>query len=170
MPINLEAIDLAADVVNARSVLIVICPVCPQLSFAMQEDEPWLDVFKHGLKTAALEDHIRSICDPLEARGARTGVFTMRLPLPMMCLWTEGQRRRLLNRAKDFEVVVVLGCDSAAFTAQHVLKDSDCRVILGMRMIGITNATVAHRFPLRFELEKTTRVQIGQLGEEDHHE
>lgn len=136
----------------------------------MQNDGPWLEFFKNGLKTAALEDHIREIRDPLEERGVRTDVFTMRAPLPTMCLWTKGQRARLLKRAGDYEAVVVLGCDSAAFTAQQVLNDTNCQVILGMKMVGITNATVAHRFPLKFELQDATRVPISQVGEHAGHE
>ena len=165
MPINLEPIDVSADLLNAQSVLIVYCPVCPQFSLAMQEDAPWLEFFKNGLKTGALESYIKELRKPLEARGVRVGVFTMRVPLPMMCLWTEGQRTRLLKRARDYEAVVVLGCDSAAFTAQQVLKDTDCRVILGMQMVGITNATIVHKFPLTYELQDTTRVPIGQAGD-----
>ena len=168
MPINLELTDVSGALEDVRSVLIVLCPVCPQFSLAMREDTPWLEVFKTGLKTGALEDHINEILDPLRRRGVRTGVFTMRLPLPMMCLWTKGQRKRLLKRARDYEAVVVLGCDSAAFTAVQVLKGTDCRVIQAMRMVGITNATITHRFPLRFELQEATRVQIGQVGAQSH--
>ena len=164
MPINLEPTDVFGDLEDVNSVLIVLCPVCPQFSLAMRKDSPWIEFFKNGLKTGALEDHIKEIRDPLEKRGVRTGVFTMRLPLPMMCLWTKGQRKRLLKRAKDYEAVVVLGCDSATFTAQQVLKSTDCRVIQAMRMVGITNATITHRFPLTFELRDTTRVQIGRAG------
>ena len=164
MPINLEPIDVSGDLDNVDSVLLVLCPVCPQFSLAMQKDSPWIELFRYGLKTGALEDHIKEIRDPLEERGIQTGAFTMRLPLPMMCLWTKGQRKRLLKRAKDYEAVVVLGCDSAAFTAQQVLKDTDCQVITGMRTVGITNATVTHRFPLTFELQDKSRVRIGQSG------
>ena len=164
MPINLQPIDVWSDLENACSVLIVLCPVCPQFSLAMQEDSPWIELFKYGLKTGALEQHIDKIRTPLKKRGVLTDVFTMRLPLPMMCLWTKGQRERLLQRARDFEAVVVLGSDSAAFTARQVLKDTDCRVITGMRTMGITNATVAHRFPLTFELQDKTRVEIGREG------
>ena len=170
VPINLEPRDVSAELANARSVLIVYCPVCPQFSLAMQTDSPWLEFLRNGLKTAALEDHIRSIRDPLEQRGVRTDVFTMRAPLPTMCLWTNGQRKRLLKRARDYEAVVVLGCDSAAFTAQRVLEDTSSRVILGMQMVGITNATVTHRFPLTFELQDTSRVEIGQIGGQPSHE
>jgi hypothetical protein len=170
MPIHLEPVDVYADLENFTSVLVVPCPVCPQFSLAMQKDSPWLEVLKTGFKTGAFEDHIRDILDPLEKRGVRTGVFTMRLPLPTMCLWTRRQRNRLLKRAKNYQAVVVLGCDSAAFTAQQVLENTHCHVIKGMHMAGITNATVTHRFPLTFELQKKTRVPIRQIGEQTSHE
>ena len=93
----------------------------------------------------------------------------MRVPLPMMCLWTKGQRKRLLKRAENYEAVVVLGCDSAAFTAQQVLTSTGTRVIQAMRMVGITNATITHRFPLTFELKETTRVKIDQAGDRINH-
>ncbi|MDJ0740000.1 MAG: hypothetical protein QNJ91_09800 [Gammaproteobacteria bacterium] len=164
MPINLQPIDFAGELEGARSALLVLCPVCPQVSLAMQRDSPWIEFFKYGVKTGALEDHVKEICGSLGARGIRTAVFTTRLPLPMMCLWTNRQRRRLVRRAKDFDAVVVLGCDSAAFTARQVLSDTNCRVITGMRMVGITNATVVHRFPLTFDLQDKTRVEIGGKG------
>lgn len=170
MPINLVPIDVSSDLENVSSVLVVLCPVCPQFSLAMQKDSPWIEFFKYGLNTGALEDHIKEIRDPLKKSGVRTGFFTTRLPLPTMCLWTKGQRKRLLRRAKDYEAVVVLGCDSAAFTAQQVLKNTKCKVIRGMRTVGITNATVTHRFPLIFELEEKTRVEISHIGEHTGHE
>ncbi len=162
MPINLEPKDVSAELSGIASALIVYCPVCPQVSLAMQKDTPWIELFKSGLKTGALEEHIKGIRDALERQGVRTEVFTMRLPLPTMCLWTKGQRDRLLKRAKDHEAVLVLGCDSARFTAQQALEAAGCRVIQAMKMIGITNATVQYRFPMSLELREKSRVQISQ--------
>ena len=71
----------------------------------------------------------------------------------MMCLWTDWQRARLLKRARDYEAVVVLGCESATYTVQDVLKNTDCQVLPGMQMIGTTNATLKVRFPLTIELD-----------------
>lgn len=170
MPINLEPIDISADLSNIRSVLFVYCPVCPQVSLAMQTDSPWIDLLKSGFKTDALEEHINDIREPLEHRGVRTSVFTMRLPLPTMCLWTKGQRNRLLKSAKGYEAVVVLGCNSATYTVKQVLKNTDCRVIQAMRMVGITNATVGYRFPTTLELQEKTRVQLTKDGEQTRHE
>lgn len=169
VPINLEPRDVSGELSNIASVLMVYCPVCPQISLAMQQNSPWIELFKSGLKTGALEEYINGIRDSLEQHGVRTGVFTMRLPLPTMCLWTQGQRNRLLERAKDYEAVVVLGCDSATYTAQQALKNADCRIIQAMQMIGITNATVSYRFPMTLELQEKTRVQLSKnVGHTSH--
>lgn len=170
MPINLRPSDVSADLETVSSVLIVSCPVCPTISLAMQNDSPLVDVFKSGFKTGAFEDYIQQIRDPLEKRGVRTGVFTMRLPLPTMCLWTKGQRNRLLKKAKDYEAVLVLGCDSAAYTANQALENTGCRVIQGMQMVGITNATVGYQFPMTFELREKTRVQLSDDQARERHD
>ena len=158
MPLHLEPIDISADLARFNSVLIVSCPVCPPISLAMQKNSPFIDFFKHGFKTAAFEDYIQSIRDPLEQRGIRTGVMSIYTPCPTMCLWTKGQRNRLLKRAGDYEAVVVLGCDTACYTAEQALKDTDCEVIQAMRMTGLTNATLSFRFPMRINIEDKTRV------------
>lgn len=158
MPLHLEPLDITADLEHATSVLIVSCPVCPPVSLAIQRGTAFMEVFKNGLKTEAFEDYINEIRQPLEQRGVRTGVFSMYAPLPTMCLWTKGQRRRLLKRARDFDVVLVLGCDSATYTVRQALGETQCRVIQAMHMTGITNATVKFRFPMTVTLEEKTCV------------
>lgn len=164
MPINLESRDVSGDLSGINSVLIVYCPVCPQVSLAMQHDSPLVEFFKYGLKTGALEEYISEMRDSLENHAIRTGVFTMRLPFPTMCLWTKGQRKRLLKHARNYEAVIVLGCDSATYTVQQTLKDTNCRVIQAMQMIGITNATVSYLFPMTLKLKDKIRVQLRKDG------
>ncbi|MEM6353698.1 MAG: hypothetical protein AAF766_23350 [Cyanobacteria bacterium P01_D01_bin.14] len=153
MAIYLEPRDSIADLEGFNSVLIVSCPTCPQISLAMQKQKPLFEFFKGGFKTGAFEDYVSSIRESLEQRGVRTGVYTTRLPSPLMCLWTEGQRNRLLQRAKDYEAVLVLGCVSATDTVKDALKEIDCQVFQGMKMKGISNATVKFEFPLTVKLE-----------------
>ncbi len=165
MPVHMEPRDVSADLEKFHSVLIVSCPVCPPMCLAMQHKSPFIEFFKRGIKTGAFEDYVQSIRKPLEQRGVRTGAFTMHVPTPMMCLWTKGQRSRLLKRARDYEAVVILGCDSAAYTAQETLKDTDCQVIQGMRMVGTTNATLRFRFPLTIDLDMHCVLQNGAAHE-----
>lgn len=153
MPIFLEPRDVIDDVKDFRSILIVSCPICPPMSLAMQKKRPFINLFKHGLKTGAFEEYVRSIREPLEQLGIRTDVYTTRAPSPLMCLWTEGQRRRLVQRAKDHEAVLVLGCNSATNTVKDTLKDTDCQVFQAMRMRAIVNAKMKFRFPMKVELD-----------------
>jgi hypothetical protein len=123
------------------------------VSLAIIKKKPLIEFFKNGLKTEAFEDYVKSIREPLEQRGIHTDTFTMRLPHPLMCLWTDGQRGRLLRRSKDFDAVLVLGCHSATHTVKVALKDTDCQAFQGMQEISLANATLKFRYPMTVELD-----------------
>lgn len=154
MPVNLTPRDVSVDLAGFDSVLIASCPVCPPMCLAMQKEEPFIEFFKHGIKTGAYEEHIQSIRDSLEERGARTGVFSIHTPTPMMCLWTKRQRERLLKRANDYEAVLILACDSGTESAKDALKDTDCQVFQALDMDGVINATTSIHFPLTVVMER----------------
>ena len=154
MPVNLTPRDTSSELEGFDSVLIASCPVCPPMCLAMQEGKPFIEFFKHGIKTPAFEDHIESIRESLTERGVRTDVFSIHTPTPMMCLWTERQRARLLKRARDFDAVVILACDSGTESAKDALKDTDCQVIQALDMDGVINATTSIHFPLTVVMER----------------
>ena len=163
MPIYLEPRNVAGELEDFNSVLIISCPICPPMSMAMQTKKPFIDFFKHGIKTGAFEDYIKSIREPLEQHGVQTDVYTTRAPSPMMCLWTEGQRNRLLKRAKGHDAVLVVGCNSAIHVVKDILKDTDCKVFPAMQMKAIANATMKFQFPFKVKfdmspLKKKSRV------------
>lgn len=153
MPIFLEPRDVTSELEGVESVLIASCPICPPMCVSVQQDKPFIELFKHGLKTEVFEEYINSIREPLEERGIRTDTFTQRLPVPMMCLWTKRQRFRLMRAAKGFDAVVVLGCDSATYTARDMLKNSTCKVVQAMQVVTITNAVWKFEFPATVQLE-----------------
>lgn len=148
MPVNLTPKDVSADLAGFKSVLIASCPVCPPMCLAMQKEAPFIEFFRHGIKTEAFEEHLESIRDSLTQRGVRTGEFAIHTPTPMMCLWTKGQRKRFLKRARDYEAALVMACDSGTVSAQDALKDTDCKVVQALEMDGVINATTTIRFPL----------------------
>ncbi len=153
MPVNLTTRDVSDDLAEFNSVLIASCPVCPPMCLAMQKEEPFIEFFKHGIKTPAFERHVQSIRDSLTRRGARTDAYSIHTPTPMMCLWTRRQRERLLKNARDYEATLVMACDSGAESVKDALNGTDCKVIQAMEMKGVINATTTIRFPLTVRME-----------------
>lgn len=162
MPLHLEPMDLSDELQGHSSALIVSCPVCPPASLASDNDSPFIEFFKHGIKTPAYEDFLKEFCEGLEQRGIKTGIFTSYMPCPTTCLWTSGQRNRLLKRARNFDVALVMGCESARLTVEEALKETDCDVILAMELVGITNASLKFEFPFTVRLGDLARVDANE--------
>lgn len=162
MPLHLKPLDNLADLAKCKSVLIVSCPVCPPVSLASDVGSPFIEFFKHGIKTPAYEDHLGKIRESLEQNGIKTGVFTSYLPCAATCLWTSGQRKRLLKCAEDYDAALVMGCESARYTVEETLRDTDCDVILAMQLVGITNANLKFEFPLTVKLDNLAQVDANQ--------
>lgn len=162
MPLHLEPLDLSKTLKSYKSVLLVSCPVCPPASLAGDDDSPLIEFFKHGIKTPAYEKYLDELRKSLEDEGIRTGVFTSYLPCPTTCLWTAGQRKRLLKRAREYDAALVMGCSSAQYTVEETLKDTDCDAIPGMRLVGITNARLKFGLPLNIGLDRPMRVGAGE--------
>ena len=161
MPLHLEPLDVIDDLARSRSVLIISCPVCPPVSLAMQRGSPWIELFKHGVKTDAYEQQVRALRDELDALGIPNSAVTMYVPSPMMCVWTKGQHLRLRRRAEHHDTVVVMGCESAKVTVERALAGTGCRVVLAMELTGLTNARAS------FELPSTVHLADRALVEDD---
>lgn len=168
MPLHLEPLNCAEKLRGYRSVLIVSCPVCPPASLASDSDSPLVSFFWHGIKTPAYEHYLGELQDVLNNAGVQTSVFTSYLPSPATCLWSSGQRQRLLKKARGRDAVLVMGCASAQATVEQTLEDLDCDVILGMELVGITNASLKFNFPLNVTLVKPMRVAANERVEPDN--
>ena len=154
MPFYLKDRDISSDTAGVRSALIVPCRFCPAASLAVRQKKPYIELFRHLLRTASYESHIDALKTRLESKGIRTAVFDSKLPHQFVaCMWTSGRRRALAKRAVEYDVVIVLGCEAAIETARSCLQTSDTSVIPGMEVEGIMNVVPAFRFPCNICLE-----------------
>lgn len=154
MPFYLDEKDLVPDVAGLKSVLIVPCRFCPAASMAVSCDEPYLEFHRRFLKTDPYERLIDSMKSSFETRGIRTGVFRSRLVHQfVLCMWTAKRRKRLLERAKDYEALVVIGCEAAVETVRDVVKSTGCAVIQGMKTKGIMSIQPRVKLPCSISLE-----------------
>jgi hypothetical protein len=79
-----------------------------------------------------------------------------------MCMWTSAQRKKLQEAVKKYEAVIVLGCDSATETVRDAVKSTGCKVIEGMEVAGIMNATLRFHLPCNVSFDDCKVIPISQ--------
>ena len=153
MPFYLKEVDVVPEVTKFQSALIVLCRFCPAASLAMRNDQPYIEFFRRFLKTESYEQHINTMRSRLEKEGLTTDVFQGNLLNFIICMWTSGQREKLLERAHQYEAAVVMGCEEAYENVCDFLKPTDCRVFKGMESEGVFSAIPKFRWPFTISLE-----------------
>ena len=138
MPVYLRNIDDLSRLEVFKSVLIVPCRFCPAASMAVATKRPYFKFLRRFFKTAPYEELIDSIKSGLEKRGIKADVFRSRwLHQFVVCMWTSGRRKKLSDLARNYEALVVLGCEAALDTVYDSVKSSSCKIFQGMRTEGI---------------------------------
>jgi len=173
MPFILDAIDDTAAYEQYESVLIVPCRFCPAASAAVKNDKPYFEIFRRFLKTGPYELFIEKLKSGLEDKGIKTGVFRSRwLHQFVLCMWTTRRRAALKRRAKDYDALVVLGCEAAVQTVRDAVGPNSCKVLQGVRTEGIMSVNPRFSLPcnLKLELESVSRYEYQgteRLGQEE---
>lgn len=163
LPFYLKDRDISSDIASVHSVLIVPCRFCPAASFAVRERKPYIELFRHFLRTASYESYIRQLKSRLELQGIRTRVFDNRLPHQfVVCMWSSRRRGDLAREAVGYDAVIVLGCDAAVETVRSCLLSTNCRVIRGMETEGIMNVIPTLHFPFNVTLEVNSVTRVFQ--------
>jgi hypothetical protein len=75
-------------------------------------------------------------------------------------MWSSARRKKLQRHAQRYEAVIVLGCDSATKTARDAIPSTDCKVIEGMKVGGLTNAKMKISFPANISFEDVKIVPL----------
>jgi hypothetical protein len=154
MPVYLKEAHEIEKLAQFEKVLIIPCRFCPAASLALSNDEPYFNIFRHLLKTAAYERYIITMKAELERRGVKADVFKSRLIHQfVVCMWTSRRRSMLRKRAKKYDALVVLGCEAAVQTIMDSLDALSVQVIQGMRTEGIMSILPRFQWPGRITLQ-----------------
>jgi hypothetical protein len=103
--------------------------------------------FRSPVKSAPFEEYLQAMRSRLAENGVTSKVFRSRIYHQwFMCMWTERRRKKLAREAKDYDAVIVLGCDSATETVREVLPEG-VKTIEGMKTTGIMNGRMSFRMP-----------------------
>ena len=163
MPIHFDDLDVVSEVSGLSSALIVPCNMCPAATVAIRDKKPFMQFFRSLLKSAPFERYLSALQFRLREHGVDTKVFRSSLYHQwFLCMWTSARRRKLQRCAGQYEAVVVLGCESATETVRDAVKSSDCKVIEGMKVAGIMNATLRFHLPGSVSFEDCKIVPLSQ--------
>jgi hypothetical protein len=163
MPIHFNDLDVVSAAAGMKSALIIPCNMCPAATVAVREKKPFMQLFRSLLKSLPFEQYINELQARLKEAGVSTRVFRSNLYHQwFMCMWTSSQRKKLQAAAKQYEAVIVLGCDSATETVRDAVKSIDCKVIEGMEVTGIMNATLRFHLPCNVSFDDCRVIPISQ--------
>ena len=128
MPFYLNTLKSYSEFTKFKSVLIIPCRFCPAASFSVINNEPYIELFRKFLATESYERHIKSLKSKLEKEGIKVDVFKSKIIHQfVLCMWTLKRRKKLMERAKNYEAIIVLGCEAAVKTIQDSIKQSSWR-------------------------------------------
>lgn len=162
MPFILNAIEDTAAYEQFESVLIVPCRFCPAASAAVKSGKPYFEIFQRFLKTGSYERFIENLKSKLEHKGIRAGVFKSRwLHQFVLCMWTSRRRAALKRRARDYDALIVLGCEAAVQTIRDAVGPNSCKVLQGVETEGIMSVNPRFSLPcnLTLDIESVSRYE-----------
>jgi hypothetical protein len=163
MPIHLNDLDVVSEVAGLSSALIVPCNMCPAVTVAVRENKPFIQFFRSFFKSAPFEQYIRALQTRFREKGVKTKVFKNNLYHHwFLCMWTSGRRKKLQKYAKQYEAVIVLGCESATETVHELVESIDCKVVQGMEVAGFMNAKPMFHLPCNISFEGCKIIPVSQ--------
>jgi len=164
MPIHFKDLDVISETAGLQSALIVPCNMCPAATVAIREKKPFMQLFRSLLKSLPFERYLMNLQAGLREQGVSTEIFRSNFYHQwFMCMWTTAQRRKLQKASKKHDAVIVLGCASATETVRDSVKSTGCKVIEGMEVSGIMNATLSFQLPCNISFEDCRIVPIYKM-------
>ena len=95
MTLYLKPVDMAPQVSDFRSALIVVCRFCPATSLSLQTGQPYMEFFRRFVNTGSYEEYIDDLRQRLEAGGVSVGVF-------------RGNLLNFIGRTREIQSAVVI--------------------------------------------------------------
>lgn len=154
MPFHFISIDDISELTRFRSVLIVPCRFCPAASSSIHNNEPYFAFLRHALKTASYEREITLLKSQLEENTINADVFESHLLHHfVLCMWTAKRRHKLLQIARRYDALLVLGCEAAVNTIRDAVRSSSCEVVQGLKTLGVMSIQPRLHWPANISLD-----------------
>ena len=140
----------------------------PGGQFGGKQKGPYFQPLTNLLKTPSYEHYLDTVQAKLEKRGIRSDVFKSHLLHQfVVCMWTARRRKHLRKVARNYEAILVMGCEAALDTVQDSIDASFSRVFQGMRTEGIMSIKPLLHPPCDISLELNRVTPLLHDGKND---
>ena len=154
MPFQFKTKEDISEFAHLKSVLIIPCRFCPAASSAVRNNKPYIELFRKFMKTDSYEKYIKDLKSKFENTGIQTSIFESKIIHQfVLCMWTSKRRKKLLERAKEYEALIVLGCEAAVQPIRDSVKTTSCKVFQGLETEGIMSIQPRFQLPCNISLE-----------------
>jgi hypothetical protein len=164
MPFHFKPIKDVSEFAVHKSALIVPCRFCPAASAAVRTQTPYIELFRNFLKTESYEKQIENLKSELINRGVRVGIFKSKwIHQFVLCMWTSRRRKALARYAREYDALIVLGCEAAVRTVNDSVKSTHCRILQGIETEGVMSIMPRVKLPCTLSLELESLTPLGCL-------
>jgi hypothetical protein len=160
MPLAMSLVPVDRQFEGCRSVMFVVCHVCPRMHFAWEHHEPLFSPAMLFGRGSAFSRYLTALPRDAQARGQRSALFRTS-PMAAACLWSTALGEKFRGAGAGYEAFGVVGCESAARTVSQIFPGR--HVVQLVRVEGIANLTLRNRWPLTVEVAAAASVPMGEI-------
>jgi hypothetical protein len=81
-------------------------------------------------------------------------------------MWSSKRRQKLLKRAKQYEALIVLGCEAAVNTVRDAVQYASCKVFQGLETEGVMSIQPRVHLPANISLELQSLTPLALQNEQ----
>jgi len=126
--------EVVAELGDARSVLIIGCPSCPAIRYALDGDPPIVAIAITGIQSIATRDEVDRLTRLLTARNVDVESRLPRIPAHL-CEVDRDRLRKASRRHQPVDAIVVLGCEAGKENVEDGFQGA--KAICAMKAKGL---------------------------------
>jgi hypothetical protein len=137
--------DIFKEINSKTKVFFLGCPICANTSLYIDKGSDGSAMI-FGLKPVSMSKELKRLKGVANNDKIKSDSWVGSYGLIALCALNESNRKKIIKKTKNFDVVVTLCCDAGKDSIQEILPEK--KVIKGMNSKGIAMGILKNEFGL----------------------